>query len=86
MARRSAPAPLRRTGARIGLYDEVAVRAAADAFYQRLLDEYWVDFKEIFERPEVRRAHAVIRRAIAEAFVPVEGDKRGARARRENGR
>ena len=52
------------------MFGEVAVRAMSDALYERLLDRCWDELKQVFERPEVKQAEAVIMRAIAEAFVP----------------
>ncbi len=59
-----------------GLFGEVAVRAMSDALYERLIDRCWEEVKDVFERPEVKHAEAVIMRAIAEAFTPNGKSKR----------
>lgn len=41
-----------------------------DALYERLIDRCWEEIEQVFDRPDVREAEAVIMRAIAEAFVP----------------
>jgi hypothetical protein len=53
-----------------GLFGEVAARAMQDALHERLIDRCWDELKEVFERPDVKEAEAVIMRAIAEAFSP----------------
>lgn len=59
-----------------GLSGEVAVRAMSDALYERLLDRCWDELKNVFERPDVKHAEAVIMRAIVEAFTPNGNSKR----------
>ena len=53
-----------------GMFGRVALRAMQDALYEREIDACWSEFREVFERPEVREAEAVIMRALAEAFCP----------------
>lgn len=53
-----------------GLYGEVAVRAMADALYQRLIDRRWEQVQEVFARPEIREAEDRILAALAESFRP----------------
>lgn len=41
-----------------------------EALHERLIDRCWDELKEVFNRPDVQEAEAVIMRAIAEAFTP----------------
>lgn len=52
------------------LFGDVAVRAMADALYQRTIDRCWKELRRVFERPDVIAAENVIMRAIAEQFCP----------------
>ncbi len=64
-----------------GLFGEVAIRAMQDALYERVIDRCWEEVRDVFERPDVKEAEAVIMHAIAEAFAP--GGRKKRRGRRK---
>ncbi len=53
-----------------GLYGRAALRAMQDALYEREIGLCWDEIRKVFERPDVRRAEALIMHALAEAFAP----------------
>ena len=54
----------------LGYYERIAVRAVQEALHNRLLEDFWDHFKEVFNRPDVQKAATLINRAIAESFLP----------------
>ena len=52
-----------------GLYGRVALRAMQDALYEHEIDLCWEEVKSVFNRPEIRKAEAMIMHALAESFA-----------------
>lgn len=52
-----------------GLYGRLALRAMQDALYDHEIELCWEEVKDVFSRPEIRKAEAMIMRALAESFA-----------------
>ena len=68
-----------------GLYGRVALRAMQDALYDHEIDLCWEEVKDVFNRPEIRKAEAMIMHALAESFA-ASVVPRKARRRRDSRR
>jgi len=52
-----------------GLYGRVALRAMQDALYDHEIELCWEEIKNVFNRPDIRKAEALIMHALAESFA-----------------
>ena len=52
-----------------GLYGRVALRAMQDVLYDHEIELCWEEVKDVFSRPEIRKAEAMIMHALAESFA-----------------
>ena len=52
-----------------GLYGRLALRAMQDALYDHEIELCWEEVKDVFDRPEIRQAEAMILRALADSFA-----------------